>query len=211
MPVICSTMTCYVATACAMSTVLAFGGQSLPRDLKEWRLDYGRNGGIAGVMLHVTLARDGAIVVEDKARDGRVTGRASDDLMVKLSAFLRVARDEKPSAVTRPPVPDQIGQCLSVTTGGREYRLEVTSQLVDLMDEAMNVAAKHALVGTRRQSAWKLCKPMAQLAMSVMDPPIEAQRPIVVSHVATPSASRFAASRASRSDSACHHRCRTAI
>jgi hypothetical protein len=148
--------------------------QSLPKELKEWTLEYGLSGGIAGIMRHVSVSQDGAVGVDDKAGDTHLTGRAPDDLIAKIAVTLKTARDLKPSTARRAPMPDQMDGWLSITTGGREYPLEVTSVIVDLMEEAANIAEKKAVVGTWGQTGWKLCKPAAQLAPSGTDPPVDA-------------------------------------
>jgi hypothetical protein len=160
--------------------VLCLGGaddgvtaQSLPRDLKEWRLDYGLSAGITGRVRHVTVAQDGAIAVDEQPAGDHLAGRAPDELIAKIATFLKVARDQRPSPEKRRPIPDQASQWLSVTTGGREYRLAVTSDLMNLMDDVVSVAVTQAVTGRWSQSAWKLCKPAAQLAAADLDPPIE--------------------------------------
>jgi hypothetical protein len=122
----------------------------------------------------MTVARTGAVVVEDKIGGERLVGRAPDDLIARIADFLRVARAEKPPAPARRPIPDAMSRSLSVTTGGRDYRVELTPEIVDLMDHVMDVAGKQAVLGTWRQSGWKLCKPAARLAPSDVAAPIEA-------------------------------------
>jgi hypothetical protein len=148
--------------------------QSPPKELKEWTLEYGLNGGIAGIMRHVSVSQDGAIAVDDKAGGTHLTGRAPDDLIAKIVATLKTARDLKPSTAKRAPIPDQMGGWLSVTSSGHEYPLEFTSEIIDLMDEAANIAEKEAVIGAWSQTGWRLCKPAAQLAPSDTDPPIDA-------------------------------------
>jgi hypothetical protein len=146
-------------------------GQSLPKELKEWTLEYGMSGGIAGIIRHITVTGDGAVTVEDRV--GGLVGRVPDDLITRLAGFLKVARDEKPPAMNRRPIPDAMSQWLSVKTGGRDYRLEVTPEIAALIDDIVDRAGKQAVVGTWWQSGWKLCTPASKLAASDMAAPIE--------------------------------------
>jgi hypothetical protein len=148
-------------------------GQSLPRDLKAWTLDYGISGGIAGIVRHVTLTADGSVVVDDGKGGTRLTGRAPDDLMTKMAALLTAARDERQPEKRR-PMPDQIHAALSLTTAGHEHRLQLTPAISALIDDIVDKTGKRAVVGTWWQSGWKLCVPAARLAPSDVDPPIEA-------------------------------------
>ena len=154
---------------CSSALLDSAAAQSPPRDLKEWNIDYVIGGGFAGIDRHLTVASDGVIVVADRfGAAERVEGRAPREFVTKIAAFLKVARDAKPPK--SPPMP---GAWLTVRRGGREYSLEMTPEIVAVLREAMDTAVKQAVLGTWWESAWKLCKPAAQLAPSDVDLPIE--------------------------------------
>jgi hypothetical protein len=162
-----------IVCACALLDPAA--GESLPRDLKEWRIEYVVGGGLRGIDQQLTVASDGTVVVADQFAAERVESRAPDELVATITAFLKIARNAKPPK--SPPTPemsDAFGAWLSVETGGHDYSLEMTPEIVSLLSGAMDAAVKQAVIGTWWQSAWKLCKPAPQLARSDMEPPIEA-------------------------------------
>jgi hypothetical protein len=59
-----------------------------------------------------------------------------------------------PKSPPTPKVPDAIGAWLSVNTGGHDYPLEMTPEIVSLLSEAMDAAVKQAVIGTWWQSGW---------------------------------------------------------
>jgi hypothetical protein len=161
--------------ACAGSLLLGIaactsaGAQGPPRDPGDWQLEYAISGGIAIYAHALTVTRAGELKASDTRLRDNVTARAASDLVATITAFLRTAREAK----KRPPMPDAIDTSLVLTSGGRKYELEPTPDIRAKLDAAWDAAVSGALVGSWRQSGWKLCKPAAQLAASEMDTPID--------------------------------------
>lgn len=162
-----------VALAALVSPASSAADQRLPIDANEWTLEYALYGGIAGLVRHLTVARDGTLTLQDMSA-GSMVGRAPDELIGMIQAALQVAHEAKPPKVKREPMPDQGGLGFWVKTGGHQYALEMTSGIETLINDAVDIAERQAVVGTWRQSAWKLCKPAAQLTASDVDAPIAA-------------------------------------
>lgn len=145
-------------------------GTSAARDLSNWTtVEYGVSGGIAFNVHSVTVTRDGALTAADRRLGMDVEGRAPDDLLARLNAFLKTARDAKQT----PAMPDAIGTSLVATAGGRKYDLEVTPDVAAAMESAWKDLVSRAIVGTWSQSGWKPCQPTDRMAATDLDTPIE--------------------------------------
>jgi hypothetical protein len=153
---------------CAAAVVSA-GAQAPPRDLHDWKLEYSVSGGFVPSLHYLRLSRDGNLAAGDGRLGDQVVGRASTGLMANLEAFLKSARP----APKKHPMPDTFSASLVLTTEGRSYELELPRDLSAVLEAAWNDAVAWAVVGSWRQSAWKLCKPVPQLAATDVDPPID--------------------------------------
>jgi len=156
------------------ATVVIVAAQSsqpfLPRELNEWTLEYTLSGGMAFRIHSVSLTSSGALAAGDSALGHRISARASDDTVAKVRGLLTLATRPKPSGR---PIPDVPMTALVVKTGGKSYDIAAPSDLFKTLDDAFNAAVAQALIGEWRQSAWKLCKPVAQLGPADIDPAIE--------------------------------------
>ncbi len=154
---------------CAGAFFIGAGAQTLPRDLKTWTLEYSVSGGLAGIHRKATLTQSGELTAEN--RGSRAAGRASNELMAKVSEWLKVARPAKQKP--GPPVPDAMYSSTTISSGEQKYSVELPAEIARDLNAASMKQMQTALLGHWRQSAWKLCTPVTQMDASQIDPPID--------------------------------------
>ncbi len=162
---------------CALSTALpiaaactaAGSGPAPPRNPGDWQLEYVTAGGLSFYAHALTVVHTGEMKASDSRLGDDVTGQASKETLTAIDAFLQSAREAK----KQPPMPDAVETSLVLTSGGRKHELEPTRDIRATLDAAWDAAVAGALVGSWRQSGWKLCTAAAQLAASDVDTPIE--------------------------------------
>ncbi len=147
----------------------AGGGPPIRQDLGDWQLEYGIAGGVTFNVHALTISRNGELKASDTRLGDDVTGQASGELLAAAAAFLKTAREAKKTV----PVPDGIEAALVLTSRGQKYDLQLTRDLRARLEVAWDAAVSGALIGSWRQSGWKLCTPAAQLSRSDMDTPID--------------------------------------
>jgi hypothetical protein len=157
---------------CASAGFDLAGGQSLPHDLDGWQISYAVDGGIVGPSHRVTVSLDGRVTVFDLARQYNVAGQAPTELIGRMTSFLR--RAHVAEGPTHPPSPDMPFSSLSVTSGDRTFEIDQSPEVDSLIADAANEAVRQSVVGTWRESAWALCRPVARQLPSDVDPPIDA-------------------------------------
>ena len=155
-----------MSAACALP---ASTEQPVPSDPGQWTIEYAVSGGIAFNVHYVRVARDGALTAGDRRLGMEVAGRAPDDLMTRLTAFLKTAPDARKTA----PMPDAIGTSIVVTSAGRKRELEPAPEIAAAMESAWSDAVTRAIAGSWTQSGWRLCNPAAQLTADETDTPID--------------------------------------
>jgi len=141
----------------------------VPRDLKEWTFEYSIAGGNWPQLHSVSVTSSGTLVGIDTYAGHRITGRASDDVVRQVAAFLKGAR----SATPEEPIPDKPVLAFVLTTNGRKYMVAPMPDVSTLLDEAFGAAVSSALAGEWWQSGWKLCTPVPQLGPDDLDTPID--------------------------------------
>jgi hypothetical protein len=165
------------SVACALSIALpiaaactAVGGAKEPqRDPGEWQVHYVTAGGLAFYTHALMVTRAGELRATDTRLGDDVTGRAANDLVTTIDAYLKTAREAKKTA----PMPDAISTSLVLTSVGQKDELALTRDIQARLDVAWDAAVSAALVGSWRQSGWKLCNPAAQLTAADTDTPID--------------------------------------
>lgn len=161
------------AVVVAFATLVCVDAQPapprLPRDLNEWTVEYSIVGGRWPRRHSVSLTSAGGLVGTDTDAGHHVTARVSDDVVAKATSLLKRAQPAKPD----PPSPDKPRLGLVLDTGGRTYDLEPTSDITKILDEAFDGAVAAGVIGEWRQSGWKLCKPVPQVNLEKIDPPID--------------------------------------
>jgi hypothetical protein len=154
-----------------MSPSLA-AGQSLPQPLREWKVVSSVSGGIAGKISSLTVNSDGKFTVLDTQLGYSFDGKVAGELLTRFTVALKSAQMAKLHS-DGPVIPDGFSSSLQVTTGGHDYLIEPSAEFAVLLREAFDRSVQQAVTGTWWESAWKLCKPTAQLSASQLDPAIE--------------------------------------
>jgi len=151
----------------------AASGDSIPRDLDVWQVDFTIAGTIRGLAEGLTLDQSGNLIAGGlPGRTGsRVEGRASPELLATVRAWLQDARPEK--ADNGPPIADGLLLTAVLRSGGQQYRLDMPTDLFQPLQAAYEATVKHALLGRWRETGWKLCTPAAQLTADDYDLPID--------------------------------------
>jgi len=149
--------------------IAAPAAQSPRPDPGEWTIDYAVAGGIAFNLHALRVTRQGDLTATDRRLRMDVAGRASEELLAKLNAFVGTARDAKKA----PPMPDAIGTSLSIAVQGRQRDVEPTREITVALESAWDDAVRHALLGSWTQSGWTLCNPSVQMAAETIDTPID--------------------------------------
>lgn len=163
-----------VVIAAAASSVCAAPPQAappspLPRGLKEWAVEYSVTGGIRPYTHSVSVTSDGALVGIDTNARHHIIARASAEVVAKVAAFLNHAH----TATRVVPGPDQRVTDLVLKTGGKDYLIAGTPEIFQVLDNAFGVAVADGLIGEWRESEWKLCTPVPQLAPGDIDAAID--------------------------------------
>lgn len=156
------------ALAMIIASSLIAHGQQLPRNLKNWQVEFSISGTIKGLDEEVTVDETGRLIASHRHDRSHVNAQAPAELMSKIKAWLPTAKPPKPE----PPFPDMLEFSAVVTSGAHRYPLEppdILRTLRSTFDSLFN----QALLGTWRQSGWKLCSPEAQLTASDYDTPID--------------------------------------
>jgi hypothetical protein len=160
-----------LVAVCA-TALSCFATQTTPQSAKPWTLEYSVVGGIAGLDQHLRLTDAGQLSIGNSAgRESYIVTHASSELMARMEAFLKVASQAQPLSPN--PIPDQIYTSLRLTSAGSTYALELPTDVARHLSDTMSAVMHNALVGSWRQSGWKLCKPAAQLTAADVDVPIE--------------------------------------
>jgi hypothetical protein len=145
-------------------------GQAPPRNLQSWQVEFRIAGGLRGLTDQLTLNQAGNLTAAHWNNQGSsVSGHASTDFLAKVKAWLQVAGPEKPAE----PSPDKMMGSAVLTAGGRNCQLEMPDDSFTPVQTAFRNTIKQALLGTWRQSGWKLCNPAAQLTADDYDPPVD--------------------------------------
>jgi hypothetical protein len=163
-------LTIGLAALAAFSCVTAHISASDERDLANWSaVEYSVAGGIAFNLHRVSVARSGDVTAADRRLGMDAAGRAPADLVARLTAFLKTARDARKTL----PMPDAIGTSLTVTAAGRTYDIEPSPEITGALESAWNDVIARAAVGKWTQSGWKPCRPAAQMTSTDLDVPID--------------------------------------
>jgi hypothetical protein len=146
---------------------LVTGADTFPENSKTWTLEYSIDGGIRPFHRALSLTQSGDLTVSNSSH--RITGRASSEVMAKVTDFLKTAGKARPIT----PGPDQRSASFTLTSAGQTLELEASDAISELLVQTMDAMTKKALIGNWWESEWKFCHAVPQLTAEQMDPPIQ--------------------------------------
>ncbi len=159
----------HTALIIVVASSLMAHGQQLPHHLKKWQVEFAISGTNKGLDEKLTVDESGHLTVSHRLDGSHVNAEAPAEVMAKVKAWLATARRAKPE----PPFPDKLEFSAVVTSGTHRYSLEPPEKFLPTLQSLFDSLFKRALLGSWRQSGWKLCTPVAQLTAADYDTPID--------------------------------------